>query len=310
MAYRQTGGQASLRSWDVSGGQASAGFPAPRKKCVICSHNQHQEHEKRSIYHNRHYSSKYTRECSGVENVPGDYFCPPCKAVHSSTKQNRIKICVACSLLHEFWAPRESNVIYEGDKSHIDYITIPGAKVINLIDAWKIDYFQESRPMDVLLVAGLNNLVKGYKPDSVLRDYDYMVQSVMYQASKFHPESPNTCAIAKLYYPPQLCWFPDQGVCPPGFINHLADIQYLNHEIERLNFESGIKVPNFPTLGMRKETRSTKDKFGNTLVRHITRHRYEHWREPDIGNMLHLNDSLRMKMGRQVNRFFEFETGK
>ena len=174
MAYRQTGGQASLRSWDVSGGQASAG----------------------SIYHNRHYSSKYTRECSGVENVPGDYFCPPCKAVHSSTKQNRIKICVASSLLHEFWAPRESNVIYEGDKSHIDYITIPGAKVIDLIDAWKIDYFQESRPMDVLLVAGLNNLAKGYKPDSVLRDYDYMVQSVMYQASKFHPETPNTCAIA------------------------------------------------------------------------------------------------------------------
>ena len=87
-------------------------------------------------------------------------------------------------------------------------------------------------------------------------------------------------------------------------------MQYLNHEIERLNFESGIKVPNFPTLGVRKETRSTKDKFGNTLVRHITRHRYEHWREPDIGNMLHLNDSVRMKMGRQVNKFFELETGK
>ena len=330
MAYRQIGGQAGHRNGrDVSGGQArsmggqaSARYtsyssssslhqPAPRKKCSICSYNQIQEHEKRAIYHKYHYSSKYTRECSGVENSPGEYFCPPCKAIHSSISSlSRLKICVSASALHEFWAPRGANVIYEGDKNHIEYITIPGAKIIDLVEAWKIEYFQERRPMDVLVVAGLNNLVQGYKPDSLLRDYDYMVQTVMHQAKKFHPEVLNTCAIATLYYPPQLCWFPDQGMCPPGYVNHLDDMWYLNHEIERLNLESGLKVPNFTTFGLRVENKSTKDKYGQVWARHTTRHRYEHWREPDPSDMLHLNDSKRIKMGRQVNRYFEFETGK
>ena len=150
--------------------------------------------------------------------------------------------------------------------------------------------------MDVLFVTGLNNLVRGHKVESMMRDYDFMVKFAHHQAYKNHRESPNTCAIAKLYYPPQLCWFPDKGPVPQGFVDHRQDMLYLNREIERLNFESGIKVPNFPVLGVR----SHKGKES---------HRYEHWREPDFRSMLHMADKERVKMGRQVNRFFEFETG-
>ena len=297
MAYRQIGGQANhVSSWDVPGGQARKAlggqaraytYTAERyknqvsykqpfnlpihRRCDICSYNQLLGQEKRVIKH-KHFSSKAVRECQGVEKQSGDYFCPTCKRVHTSLQTGRLKICLSSSTLHEFWAPRGGAVIYEGDAQHIDYITIPGAKIIDLVEAWKIEYFQERRGMDVFLIGGLNNIVKGYKPESIMRDYDHMVQVVKYQAEKFHPTIPNTCSIATLFYPPQLCWFPDQGKVPPGFINHLEDMRWINGEVERLNFESDIKVPNFTTFGLRVGNHTTKDKYGYVSVNHPTTH--------------------------------------
>ena len=334
MAYRQLGGQAkSTLSWDVTGGQARvaggqaravggqartvmdkldkvsakhANQPFPLNRCELCSFKQLGGQKKKDVYH-KHFSSKNVRELQGVEGIQGDHFCPTCKNTHSSV-QPRLKICLSDSTLHEFWAPRGAAVIYEGDQYHTDYITIPGGSIIDLIEAWKIDYLSETRGMDVFLVGGLNNIKNGDKPETIMRDYDHLVQMVHYQANKHHVHVHNTCAIGTLFYPPQLCWFDDQGVCPPHFENHLADMQWINGEIERLNFESGIKVPNFTTFGLRVKNSSTKDRYSNIWVNHTTTHRYEHWREPSYRKMLHLNDEKRMKLGRQVGRYFWHET--
>ena len=337
MAYRQLGGQAKrVQCWDVNGGQArvaggqarAAGGQArsaenkinpqvssmhanqsfPRTRCEICSYKQLGGQEKKALYH-KHFSSKSVREYQGVESVPGDYFCPTCKRVHSSTK-SRLKICLSSSTLHEFWAPREETLIYEGDSDHIDYITIPGATVLDLIEAWKIEYYDEQRGMDVFIVGGLNNIINGDKPETIMRDFDYLAQLVQHQAHKYHQPIHNSCAIATLIYPPQLCWYPDQGECPPDFLNHLDDMKWLNYQIERLNDEAGIKVPNFATLGARVANRTTKDKYGNVMVHHTTTHRYPHWREKNYRWMLHLDDQRKMKMGRQVGRYFKHETSR
>ena len=63
--------------------------------------------------------------------------------------------------------------------------------------------------MDVILIAWMNNILKGYKPDDMLRDQ--LVRFVMHQALKYHPELHNTCTISNLYYSPQLCWFLAKG---------------------------------------------------------------------------------------------------
>ena len=179
MAYRQIGGQANLtKSWDVPGGQASTVYGGQARtvyggqartfyggqaststdklyrdqvsakqklpRCQICSYNQLLGQERKAIFH-KHFTTKSVRECQGVEEQPGDYFCPTCKAIHTSRQNGRLKICVSSSTLHEFWAPRGGTEIYEGDAHHIDYITIHGAKIIDLVEAWKIDYFCHSR---------------------------------------------------------------------------------------------------------------------------------------------------------------------
>ena len=158
--------------------------------------------------------------------------------------------------------------------------------------------------MDVILIAGLNNLIKGYTPDEMLREYDHLVQFVHYQAHKYHSELHNTCTIGTLYYPPQLCWLPGKGNCPPGFKNKLADMQYLNSEIERLNQESKLKSPNFPVFGVRGGGKYVMNEQGTWEWKDTTHHRYNDWREKEAGSMLHLNDHMRMKMGRRVGKFF------
>ena len=279
--------------------------PTSSQKCLICSHKQLDPLDRITIHH-KHFSSKFVRSFYGKKTTT--YFCPTCKCMHaksSTVQSSRVKICISSSTLHEFWAPRGSSAaVYEGDTIHTEYITIPGAQVLDLMEAWKIDYYDESRPMDIIIVAGLNNILHGQSPESIMRDYDHFVQVVKYQGQKHHPETKNTCAIATLFYPPQLCWLPGRGPCPPDFNNKYEDMQWLNKQIEKLNKESFIKVPNFPTFGVRKVSYQQKDRFGKVRVVERTTHREEHWREEDPRRMLHLDDTRRMKMGRQVGKYF------
>ena len=305
------GGQAKTRV----GGQASSQLPKLSQvyrpteygQCSLCSYKQLDPLDRKRVVH-KHFSSKFCRECAGSGPY---YFCPTCKSVHTkrvSDITSRLKIVISSSTMHEFWAPREASAIYEGDSKHTEYVTIPGAQVLELMEAWKIDYFRERRGMDLLVVAGLNNIKDGQSPESLMRDLDHFVQTVKFQSKTRHPDTPNTCAIATMFYPPQLCWLPDTGPCPSDFVNHYEDMKWINAQIEKLNGESNLKVPNFTTFGVRVSNKSSKNKFGEIRVRHTTTHRWENWRENDPRGMLHLSDSYRMKMGRWVGRYFLHET--
>ena len=66
----------------------------------------------------------------------------------------------------------------------MDYITIPGADIETILNALRLDYVEKfpAKPLDVAVVAGYNDLVKGHT-----RDF--------------------TIAISTLMNPPQLVWF-------------------------------------------------------------------------------------------------------
>ena len=49
-------------------------------------------------------------------------------------------------------------------------------------------------------------------------------------------------------------------------------------------------------------------KFGQEHQRHIRKHRWEHWRETERRNMLHLTDERRMKIGKAINDYFILRT--
>ena len=122
---------------------------------------------------------------------------------------DRIKVCLTSSILHQYWAPPQTHsqaLQYGGDKLHIDHIGIPGATIgiDTLTQAFKIDYEEEKRGMDVVVVAFYNDYLKGRAATSILRSYDWLMHVLSSQARHHHPTKPNTLAVATLPYPPQL----------------------------------------------------------------------------------------------------------
>ena len=269
-------------------------------QCKICSFKEVFGYKKDTgkIRH-KHFSSRVFAKKALKRNKDGMYPCPTCNKRHEKeVGAKRLKVCVTSSALAEYWMSEK--VKFSGDDFHIEWICIPGATINQLSAAWEIEFGDESRPMDVLLVGGLTNVIKETPGLVIVRAYKHFIDIVQWQGEQNHPDEPNTCAIGTMYYPPSLCWLDDDGPAPSNFINHLKNMRWLNHQIELLNMEAGTKSPNFPTFGVRKVTRNGRGK---------TRHRFEHWRESERAKMLHLSDDQRIKMAKQVARYFAHNTG-
>ena len=141
----------------------------------------------------------------GVENSSRVYFCPSCKDRHSAYPFERLKVVVSDSTLHQFYAP-PGNIVseYEGDLLHSDYVTISGAYIEDLYHAFRLDYevTGQRRPLDVVMVAGYNDLVRGHSREFMMDGYRQFTKVAMDIGSQAHPGVCNTVAISTLMFPP------------------------------------------------------------------------------------------------------------
>ena len=174
-------------------------------ECLICSGKDVIGYVTKDVYH-RHFSSKYLRQCMDVEGNGRRHFCPTCKIEHKSEiaeSKKRIILCLSSSTLHEFWQPTDSSAQYEGDAMHIDWLTLSETRISQLTAAWELAYLNEKRPMDVLVVGGLDNITRGQTEPKIVAAIKHLVDLVQWQG-RSHPREPNTCAIATLPYPSRL----------------------------------------------------------------------------------------------------------
>ena len=180
---------------------------------------------------------------------------------------------------------------------------MPGATISELLLAWKVDYECSPCPMRVVLVAGLNDLLKGGNFDSVKRALRRFEENVLHQ-SKYHPDLPNQFTVATLLNPPKMVWFPDNGPSPPGHRDRGQEIHLINDWIDASNSLQGKQcAPRFHTWGTRTST-----KVVDGVQREFKTHRWNDWRQSEArDDKLHLSDRLRVKMGKQVVRYFEAE---
>ena len=263
----------------------------------------------RAVRH-QHFSSKYMKSMS--MDSAGNSFCSSCKKVHGKTPTDRIKLCLSGSTLHMFFAPpdKPGQQQYEGDKQHVDYVTIPGGTIEDLRHAFRVEYEEEPRAIDVLVVAGLNNILKGDRVNELVVKIGRFRDTVLRQANHHHPETPNTFAVAPLLYAPQLCWLPDNGPLPsPTYRNRLPELKWLTTTLLEFNKRNGVpSVPHVHKFGVRIDNKTSKDVYGNVQVRHRTSHKWEQWREEEKDRMLHLDDRRRMALGRAVNKYFQHNT--
>ena len=288
-------------------GSARRSIPAPttrNSRCEICSFSQKPPDAKKPVHHD-HYSSKSLREILGVEfALSGAYFCPSCKGRHAPYPTERTKIVLSDSTLHNFFAPpNHTSTQYEGDIQHSDYVTIPGATLETIFHAYKLEYSHHTKPVDLFVVAGYNDLVRNYGRDHIVHTIKNFVEYV--RGLDNEDNSSNTVTIGTLLYPPQLAWFRDDGPEPENYTNQKSKIDWINREIASINIENGMEhFVGVHKYGTRVANLKSVDEHGQVQVRHVKKHRWEQWRERDRCNMLHLSNERRFVLGRAINEYF------
>ena len=188
---------------------------------------------------------------------------------------------------------------------HVDYVTIEGGSIPELLHAYKLDYVNITRPkpLDVVLVAGYADLSIGYGRDYILWGLQEFAKAVL---KKGDEKTENTFAVATLPYHPKHCWLDDDGPVPYRFNNQIDKYDWLNAKIHDLNLENNVPIyPGFHSYGTRK---SVRDADGNAQRVPCMGHRWEHWEERARREKFTLRVDRRFKMGKAVNNYFLFRT--
>ena len=283
-------------------------YKMSRPECKICSYIQPETSTPVPVYH-RHSSSRQERVLQGAEdpNYNRVYFCPTCQTAHLAAMPYGLDICVSDSTLHDFHNPRDPGVVCPPDSSHVDWISIPGATIEDLLYAWKAEYSREVRPMRIILVGGLNDLLRGGSVDSITTEFERFKVNVAKQEERYHPGINNSFAVAPLIPAPKFFWLPDNGPTSPTYVNRRDEITRINEWVQTFNSQNGIDlVPRFHTFGIR-----THKKMVEGRKVEFKTHRWNEWRASEAPeDKIHLVDKMRVKMGNYVLKYFQAEREK
>ena len=163
--------------------------------CPICSYSITWLQMKPAPIHHVHHSLKIYRINKDLYD-DGSYSCSICNIRHSADLGKRKGVLVTSGLLanwEQCWedAGRKSDI-------HFDIISIEDATITELNQAFLAEYGREERPVDVVLVGGIEEVRNGIQNEEILRRITAFKFSVIGDSG--NPS--NSCAISLLPVPP------------------------------------------------------------------------------------------------------------
>ena len=180
-----------------------------------------------------------------------------------------------------------------------------GLTISTLECAYQVDYARSKIPMRVLLVAGVNDLLKGGNFNTITNSILHLKNTIDEQ-NRFHPTAQNELVVATILNPPKLTWFSDTGPPPPGHINRLEEVSQINQWIVEFNLGYGNPTPRLHRFWVKCGRKFVN---GKSVPMHV--HQLKRWRQSEaVGDMVHLNDYWRTRLGAAVVHHFESELKK
>ena len=266
--------------------------------CQICSEFTTESRKYKRVVTHTHFSTLvYRSEAPADEN--GNYPCIHCKDTpHSFKPRVRYALILSSSTLHWWQGKREVNK-YRGNDIHVEEITIPGGTIDDLRHAFEAEYSNSYRCVDVLLVCGLNDVLRNRTMEQILISYKDLQESV----HRVAPENQrNSVAISTMIIPPKIAGLDDTS----GKLEKMVEI---NAGIRELNAAQPQDVypvrlaPLFHTWGMGgRRGRATRPRY---LLEGMRYHRPDQWREEEKEDQLHLSNEARLRMGRCCVEYFK-----
>ena len=277
------------------------------KVCTMCSDSQ-------KTRRHPHFSTTSIRrlflEQKGDPNPEHErtFMCPICKQLELCLfppSQTR-RIVLTDSTMCGAW-----NKALPSDTIHFDMDSIVGGRVQDLTTALMKNYLHLPNRVEIIVMAGINNIGDGDTAQQIVRYMRVMKQIVKEHSIKWKheprsyvsfctvPVAPKFCS---LYIPPNptqpeaLEWIP-----APNFVNRYDEVKKLNDMIIQLNQEEGQDLKN-----VRVDYHGVKrPKNGNV------QHRWDNkpgctpvWREEQVFRKLHFVMDIKVKMMGFISKCF------
>ena len=277
-----------------------------RPYCHICSEATSSVMSKQKNIYHRHVSSISQRAASPLDHF-GQYVCTTCKTVvHPAKMGHRIPVVISASIMNNWQGWRGTPGAYEGDPLHLDYITIPGATIEQLQHAFEAQYNGCKQPLDVIIVAGYNNILQDQCLEEILShlsDFKKAVINMSCPGERF-----NSCAISSLPFPPRLTRLVNDPVFPEYseyYDDKTSILDQLTPRVLAMNREEIDMLtrlaPGFHSWCLSKGGDSGQQGY---TVGQLNQHRDAQWREDHFLDQLHPSDPVRVRMGMAIGRYF------
>ena len=275
--------------------------------CSICSHRQTPPLTPRPVGHS-HNSPREIRIMQGVEYCEENvlYMCTTCRVSHKVRPDNGLNILLGDTNLHNIHCPRGDKPRSPPDPLHIDWLTISGATIKELEYAWQLDYAKYTRPMRILLSAGLADLVQGRSRTDIVADILHF-WAVVNKQNDYHLLTKNEFVVATILNPPKLVWFEDNGPPPPNHVNMLSELKELNSWIAYFNQQKDKLTPRLHRFGVKNGTQKVYPKEGVPHTVRVQHHLMKQWEAVPVRDKLYLSDTWKVRLGLAVVRHFEGE---
>ena len=180
--------------------------------------------------------------------------------------------------------------------------SIVGGRIRDMTRALIMLYLHHPERLEIILVAGLNNIGESQSADEIVDELKELKEAVQLHSETHSHNPPSVVSISTLMYTPKFCSLhvPDSIVDwkpPLGFDNKKEVVEAANKAIMAMNKESSVNFLNLHYEGIRIDKKS-----GKKMHRHHTSTPI--WRESDVRRKLHLTTSFKVKIVQRAAKIF------
>ena len=236
--------------------------------CQLCS-------EDSCEIHHHHISSQAVRDFAKVHQANQLFNCIMCKTKESVAHPTTRKVILTSSTLYNVWTFQKRKL-----QDHVEIESIVGGRIRDLTRALLMLYLKHPERLDVVVIAGINNIGENQPVPDIVEEIWELKESVRAHSELHGHQEPSVVSISTIFYAPKFCsldlppGYPE-WVPPPAFRNQRHNIECLNAAIAAINKGSRVNYINLHLEGIRIDPKSGKKI-------HRLRPEKQIWREEEV----------------------------
>ena len=269
------------------------------KLCSLCTNTDN------SVYHH-HWSTADLRTFAICYSETGTFMCPICHTMEPTLQPVHLtkRVILCSSTLYGIWDQHSLPTITD----HFEMECIVGARVRDLTRALERNYLYLSSRLEIIVVAGINNVGEGQASEDIVNEMKELKKTVVEHSAEHNHNPPSYVSFSTLFFPPKFCSLnvpsdaPDlkEWVPSPNFVNKLETIEKVNKAVKEMNQKDGLNWVNLHLHGIKVFKSGTKQhKFdtrpGTTQI----------WREKEVHRKLHFTMANKLKIITYINQCFK-----